>query len=144
MHSPSRSKAEICGLYETAWLVRYYVLLISNALRWMDDWDMAFKKCRDYNGHYPSGKDFLQILHLKSQGLHQPASLTNIRKFCEYLLEWNGYDWISSLALSRLNWYAIPFPTSFDWVRKKQDICTLDGQYERVHHMSRISHRFVD
>ncbi|OAL37068.1 hypothetical protein AYO20_03545 [Fonsecaea nubica] len=66
--NPSRPY-EALNRDEATRLVRYYAWLISSALRWQEVPEMAFRGYAPYNDNLPSGEDFLQILHPKSQGL---------------------------------------------------------------------------
>ncbi|OAG37290.1 hypothetical protein AYO21_08475 [Fonsecaea monophora] len=89
-------------------LVRYYAWLISSALRWQNQPAMVFDEYAPNNDSLPSGEDFLQILHPKSQALLKADTVACLRNYCEHLFVPSQSDWMLSLALSRLTWYPIP------------------------------------
>ncbi|OTB08925.1 hypothetical protein M426DRAFT_260258 [Hypoxylon sp. CI-4A] len=108
--SPSRSQQGSLGWSQTIRLVRYYVWIISNAMRWLEDpEELVPTICRDFEGQVPSGNDFLKILHPKSRGSSWTTQqVTRVRKFCEHMLKYTERDWRLALSVSRLTWYTIP------------------------------------
>ncbi|GAD98120.1 hypothetical protein AFUA_2G12730 [Paecilomyces variotii No. 5] len=104
----SRHKKEVETLSEMLRLIRYYVFLICNALRWFDQVatdtsQHAFlQRLRSFNCSYPSGDDFLKSLHPASPLERTSGSPSDLNRFCEYLLEWDNIHWKISVALSTL------------------------------------------
>jgi ppGpp synthetase/RelA/SpoT-type nucleotidyltranferase len=103
-----RHKEEVKTLSEMLRLIRYYVFLICNALRWFDQIatsisQSAFlERLRSFNCSYPSGDDFLKSLHPASPLERTSGTPSDLNRFCEYLLEWDNIQWKISVALSTL------------------------------------------
>ncbi|KAH0848548.1 hypothetical protein FOPE_02533 [Fonsecaea pedrosoi] len=106
--SPSRNDQTLDRDKATR-LVRYYAWLISSALRWQEDPTPAWYGYVPHHNTFPSGEDFLQILHPKSRGLPKADTVACLRNHCEGLLVLSRLgEWMLSFALSRLTWYTIP------------------------------------
>lgn len=104
--------------WETARLVRHYVLLICNTLRWVYDVgdtdsgnefdsDKLEIHLNEFEGNLPSGDDFLTILHPASSHSQDRKTLMTLQKFCEHLLRYDNIYWKVSLALSTLNCFLV-------------------------------------
>ncbi|KAK0733439.1 hypothetical protein B0T26DRAFT_669849 [Lasiosphaeria miniovina] len=60
----------------------------------------------DFPGPYPSGQDFLAILHPAATNT-DPRTLAMLRGFCDYLLAWEDRTWKLHCAISRLGYFEV-------------------------------------
>jgi len=92
---------------EASKMVRYMALIICNSLRLYeaDSLHVVWKGRGDFSGPYPSGQEFLEILHPALMLEQSLRALARLRDFCDYLLGWEDRTWKLHCATSRLGYF---------------------------------------
>lgn len=91
---------------ETSRMARYMALIVCNSLRryYEDPLSVVWEGRGNYTGPYPSGQEFLALIHPRNLTHHacKPRATDNVYYFCEYVLQWKDPTWKLRCALSRL------------------------------------------
>ena len=91
---------------ESAKLVRYKALIICHALRRFEpeDWTAVWVQPGGFDASYPSGQEFLELLHPRSLLRHDPKVIAKLHDFCNYLLACDDAEWRLRCAMARLTY----------------------------------------